>query len=527
MAWYYPHGKPETFSYTREFITDKELHGEEAEQHILQQKNIAGGVITDKGRGGAAIAELNRMIGMARAAEQQFLIAHGLKNPGNNWNKLITEINKILSTEATFNRNVQLLKQFNDGTNKTYEDVTVYFRKYLQKAIFENLVIDINATVYEILERAVKNAITSMANITETKLSDGTIKKQKTSDESKMLQAFSELFGVIEVVKNSEFLLEIAEVFQLEDYIEEVRNGILRGELTKAPTLQYKGGKGGKGTLAEIIYTAVARGLGSGGNGSITWQTVEHTGAADYKPDRVLATMEISYNQAVNTVRNNDVNYGSSVRARGIATMEQLYKDLADAKGDIVLISDKNYLINAMFANGTDKKMGGFTAQGETSLNALEGLFSSLHINIFDIDALINYLANIGSNLIETEVDNKILRAISTQIGNFLFDDLSFTESSIPGGVNVIHVFQLSGIYVPLSIILEGVKKGVGNIQNIDLSSFVEVEFKASSDIPNPWTKDSSEEVFTNFRNTKLKNNTLAVNFLKDFASIIADNVII
>ena len=525
MTWYYPHGKPETFSYTREFVEDANLHGEEAEQHILQQKNIVSRVITDKGRGGAAIAELNRMIEMARAAEQQFLITHGLKNPGNNWNKLITEINKILSTEAAFKRNVQLLKQFNEGNIKTYEDVSVYFRKYLQKAIFDNLVIDINATGYDILERAVKEAIKSMANITETKLSDGTIKKQRTSDESKKLQAFSELFGVIEIIKNSEFLLKIAEIFQLEDYIEEVRNGILNGNLTKAPTLQYKGGNRGKGTLAEILYTAVARGLSSGGNGTITWQTVEHTGAADYKPDRVLATMEISYNQAVDTIKNNGINYGGSVRARGIATMEQLYMDLEDAKGDIVLISDKNYLINAMFTNGTDNKMGGFTAQGETSLNALSSLLNSLHINIFDIDALINYLANVGSNLIETEVDNKILRAISTQVGNFLFDDLSFSEASIPGGVNVIHVFQLSGIYVPLSIVLEGVKNGVGNIQNTDLSSFVEVDFKASSDMPSAWVKDSGEEVFTNFRNIKMKNNTLSINFLKDFASVIANSV--
>lgn len=538
MAWYYPKGKPVTFSYTKEFVSGEEIktksgrminvHGQLAKKNIEGQKKIAANVITEKGRGGAAIAELNRMISMARKAEQRFLTSHKFKNPGDNWNKLITDINKVLSTEEAFKRNVQLLKQFNEGDMKTYEDVSSYFHKYLRSAIYDNLVVDVNATGADILFNSVQKAIKTMSEITETKESDKTIKKLRTSDENKKLQAFSELFGVIKIIKGSSFLTEINNLFGLEDYIEQARQGIINQKINKRsemPTLKYKSGKGGKGTLAEILYTMVEQGLGSRKNSSIEWHTVEHTGLANYKPDRVLATGVISYNQAVQKVKDNDVNYNGSVRARGIATMEQFYDDLKDAESDIVLISDKNYLINKLFTEGNEKKLGGFVAQGETSLNALEGLLNSLHINIFDIDALINYLANVGSNLVETDIDNRILRAISTQIGNFLFDDLSFDESIIPNGINVIHVFQLSGIYVPLSIILEGVKRGVGNIGNTDLSSYVEVDFKASSDIPDSWSKDDGEEVFIDFRNTKMKNNTLSVNFLRSFASVISENV--
>lgn len=524
MTWYYPHGKPVEFSYTNDFVTKETFHGEDAKKNILRQKNIAGGVISDKGRSGAAIAELDRMISMARTSEQNFLTSHGFKNPGNNWNKLITDINKILSTENAFKRNVQLLKQFNEGDKRTksYQDVTTFFKGYLQTAIIDNLKVDVNATAYEILEKATKDAIDSMSKMTDFKTKEGkirTTKSKKDKDNVSILNAFSELFSVIEVMKDSEFLLKINELFQLEDYIEEVRQQLLNGKEENFSKLKYKGSNTGKGTLAEILYSAVSNGL-NGSNESITWQTIEHTGTANYKPDRVLATMVVSYNQAVDTIKNNDINYGKSTRARGVATMEQLFIDLKDAKGDLVLISDKNYIINKGF-----RERGGFKAQDETSLNALEGLFSSLHINVFNIDALINYLANIGSNLIETEVDNKILRAISTQVGNFLFDDLSFDESAIPGGINVIHIFQLSGIYVPLSIILEGVRRGVSNLQNTELSAYVEVDFKASNDVPEKWGKDSGEDVFTSFRNTKMQNNSITVHFLKDFASVIAENV--
>ena len=527
MASSFLKGLPVVFSYTQEF--EDNLVKTSAYRNIEKEKNKISNTVSSKGRGGVAIMELNRMIGLARDAERQFLITHNLKDPHNNWNKLITEINKLLSTEAVFKRNVQLLKQFSNKDIKVYEDVSVYFRQKLEKAIFDVIEVDVNASMDQILEQAVIKAIKSMANITEFQMEDNTIRKRNSGGAGKVLQAFSELFQVVEVFLSSEFLLKINEIFQLKEYIEEVRSYLLNpaNSKEKKPRLKYTNGAGGKGTLAEILYTAVERGLGSGSGGNgIEWRLVEQTGGLNFKPDRVLSTIEVSYNQSAETVKENDINYGGSNRARGIATMEQFYKDLAEAKGDIVLISDKNYIINQAFENGTDKREGGFTAQGETSLNALSGLFNSLHINIFDIDALINYLANIGGNLIEKDIDDSILRAISAQVGNFLFDDLSFDASAIPVGVNAIHVFQLSGLYVPLSIVLEGVKRGIGNIQNTDLSSFVEVSFKASSSIPGAWTTDNGEEAFTDFRNAKMKENSISVHFLKGFASIIADNVI-
>ena len=541
VGWYgrYPHGGPTDYSYTALFAQDFPRTGSEAEIRLTAYQNLVGATVDKTGKSGAAIAELNRMIGMARNAEQQFLVNHNFKNPGNDWNRLITDINKILSTQAAFERNVKLLQQFadpNDTNTKTYQDITVFFRQKLQSAVIDNLVIDINATGFEILQRAVIGALHEMENITETKMENGYIKTRRPDQNAKqteILQAFVELFKVIQVVEGSEFLTKLTELFDLKDYIEAVRDSLINNTSNKnLPKLNYKGGDKGKGTLSELIYNEVARGLGNGGgNEHITWKTIEHTGGANYKPDRVLATFDISYNESVDNTKNNPLLKGKTKRAKGIATMEDLYAKMKDAEGDLVLISDKNYLINRGFitgrtVNGTHH-LGGFKAQDVTSLNALEGLFNSLDITAFKIDQLIDYLANIGDNLIIPNIDPHILKVISTQIGNFLFDDLAFDESKIPGGVNIIHVFQLSGIYVPLSIILEGVKRGLDATMQADVSSYVEVEFNASSDVPNDWTyaDDKTDKDFKDFRKTKQKNNKLEINFLRDFAAVIAANV--
>ena len=519
--WFYPHGwSAAEYSFTEKFTTDANLHGATAAANVMAQKNKAGGALSAKGRGGKAIAELNRMIGVARGAEQNFLTAHGLKNPGNNWGKLITGLNEILGTRESFNRNMNILKQVVEGQTKEYRDVNDFFIKKLQSAIYESLEVNVNESAYVILEKAVRQAINKMANITETIDSKGNVKKRRPKEGEQQLQAFAELFKVIQKILSLDLLTQIDELLNLTNYIEKARQDVIYNnnnkENKKAQTKLTYSGKGNKGTLAELLRNMVIQGIGSGYGEGLTWAVAENPGGLNYKPDNYLATIDVSYVDSAKYVKDNKLAQGRSNRNKGIATMEELYRRVGDAKGHIVLISDKNYIINQAFV---DK--GGFVAQGATSLNALAGLFSSLHITGFNINALINYLANVGDGMVEENADEHILKMIATQVGNFLFDDLSF--SSVPVNANVIHIFNLSGIYVPLSIVLEGVKMGVGNIQNTDLSSYVEVNFSPSGDKPEEWHRE--EAPWINFRNAKMANNTLSVNFLRDFASIITSAV--
>ncbi len=523
MSWYdnYPHGGPAEYSYTSLFREHFAKTGAEAWQNIQAARNGAFGTINDKGTAGKAIEELDRMINMAYKGEIAFLANHNIKDPGKNWGELISDLNSILSTKEAFERNIQLLTKLANNSKivKSYQDVSVYFKNKLQNAIEEswgNLNIGPNTELSTILPALATSAIRKMGDITDSRIGMDILPGHRTNGED--YQAFQSMFNIIDTIdENDTFLKDISEIFDFEQYLKDYQDFKDNpykddGKKKKKPTLKYRSGNSQKGTMAEVLYTFLERIKGN--NGSIEWH-VEQTGGLNFKPDRVISTCNISYNEAAQQIKDSDYT-SKSIRSKGIKTMEQFYKNIGDTQADIVLISDKNYYISPKFS--------GFTAQQDVTLNALAGAMNSFHINIFNITDLINYLANVGGNMIEETVDQSILHSLSAQIGNFLFDDMSFDATELPQNANIIHVFNLSGIYVPLSFILEGVKNGLNEtIQSAHLSQYVSVEFEApSSEPPHSW---DSEDDFINFRETKMKENKISFSFMQGFTSVITQAV--
>lgn len=523
MSWYdnYPHGGPAEYSYTSLFRNHFIKTGAEAWQNIQAARDGAFGTINKEGNAGKAIDELERMIDIAYKGEVAFLANHQIKDPGKNWGELISDLNSILSTKEAFERNIQLLSKLtnNDESVKNYQDVSVYFKDKLQHSIeesYDTLQIGPNTEISSVLPTLATKAIRKMENITDTKIGREILPGRRKGGEE--YQAFESMFNIINTIdENDTFLQNLNEIFNFEQYLKDYKDYLDNpykddGKKKSKPTLKYRSGKSQKGTFAEVLYSFLERIKGS--NGSIEYY-VEQTGGLNFKPDRVISTCNISYNEAAQQVKDSDYT-NKSVRAKGIKTMEQFYKNIGDTKADIVLISDKNYYISPKFS--------GFAAQTDVTLNALEGAMNSFHINIFNISNLINYLANIGSNMIEKQVDSSILQSLSAQIGNFLFDDMSFEVTELPQNANIVHVFNLSGVYVPLSFILEGVKNGLNaTIQSTRLSEYVSVDFDASSsEPPHSW---DSEGDFISFRETKMKENKISFSFMQGFASVITQAV--
>ena len=518
----YPHGGPAEYSYTSLFRNHFVKTGGEAWQNIQAAKNGAFGTINSQRNAGKAIDELQRMIDMAYRGEVAFLANHQIKDPGKNWGELIEDLNTILSTKDAFERNIQLLTKLanDDKSVKSYQDVSVYFKDKLQQAIEESwkdFPLGLETEFSTILPTIATQAIKKMGDITDTITKDKEIlpgRRQEGED----YKAFQSMFSVINTIdENDTFLKDIREIFDFEQFLKDYKDFKenpykSNGNRKKKPKLKYRAGRSQKGNMAEVLYTFLEQVKGN--NGSIEWYT-EQTGGLNFKPDRVISTCNISYNEAAEQIKNSDYT-SQSVRSKGVKTMEQFYKNIGDTKADIVLISDKNYFISPKFH--------GFTAQQDVTLNALAGALNAFHVKIFNTDNLINYLANIGSNMIETDIDQGILHSLSAQIGNFLFDDMSFEETELPQNANIVHVFNLSGVYVPLSFILEGVKRGLdATIQEVELSEYVNVTFEASSTEPtHSW---NSENDFIQFRQAKMRENKLSFSFMQGFASVITQAV--
>jgi hypothetical protein len=96
--------------------------------------------------------------------------------------------------------------------------------------------------------------------------------------------------------------------------------------------------------------------------------------------------------------------------------------------------------------------MKGFAAETPTLAN-LGGVLARAGVN--DIEDLVFALANTGPGRFNSTSDG-MEKFIATKIANFLFDDVVITDAldNYSSSVNRIHVFNLGGIYVPLSVFL-------------------------------------------------------------------------
>ena len=509
------------YAYVSALKVDYPKMADKAEDNLLATKNLIGLTITKQGNVGAALKQLDNIVKTAKAAEIKFLTSHGFSDGGDNWSTLITGINHILGSEASFTRALNLLEQLADpnSKNKEYRDINRFLIKYLQEEVYKAFdKLSVDADLGQVAQLAIEQGLARLQNITETQLGNKIATRNPKQGEE-ALQAFKDLYNFTQLEKNNPFFQSLKELFRLEEYVAEVQQQLKNNiQIKKEDRLSIKpvgGIKRYHGTLAELLDSAIAREAnGSGGNDTIQWKmTAKQVGGKNFKPDVIIADANLEYDYDAAARQAEQELSGASVRQKGIRTMEILFEQLKDAKGSLVILSNKNYIINEMFANGSDTRLPGFGAQTATNLKNLNALLST--VGMGRVSSLIDYLANAGDGML-LDLDEDILRVIAARIANFLFDDMSITP---PSGLNVIHVFNLSGVYVPLSFILQGVAAGLRNVENKmkDASyadNFVNVTFKQGPTIPPIWYSTA----WVDFREVRESRTLIEVHFLQGFA---------
>lgn len=503
---FFPEGGPREWSYTSDFAVRFPKTGSAAKKavgntSILVTYNTA---VSKQGRARQALVGL---IDIARNAENNYLKKHGMTNANpNDWSELIRGINEILGTKASFEQNLKQLEKFEKGESKEYHDLSVKLYDWLSQEAIKVVKNNLNAPPASLVQEILQRGINRMRDY-EVKDENGNV-----------TQPYYELYAVINVGLNNGFLKSMTEIYKLEDFIAQYQQYLISGG--KKPTLKVKGSKINAASSAEEILAQTTMGelakihtSISSGDWNLTIDA-QNPGPLNYKPDAVLfeATYAASFEDSAK-----EIDQAKSKRVSGVRTAQQWFKHLEEAKGDLVIASNKNYIINQMFAEGGVNWRGhertpGFSAQSPMTLEN----FSSFadEINIPQADYLIDYLANLGDGMILGSIpNNNILKGVAVQVGNFLFDDLTLTP---PSGLNVVHVFRLSGIYVPLSFVLHTVEQSL-NTSIEEMQQSVNVSIITGGSLPGDW----SDAEFISFRNEKMKENKIKINFLANFASLI------
>lgn len=216
----------------------------------------------------------------------------------------------------------------------------------------------------------------------------------------------------------------------------------------------------------------------------------------------------------------------ASVRVRNIRRMQNLHQTLAQGKRQFIIqVSDKSYSINDNFKN----KYGGFTAQSAFSLKNLEKVFNEMQVKIqSSMPQLLFALAHIGENLLtQNDKEAEAEKYLASYIAYFMFDDIGMDEvNNTLGGsfanTAAIHVFNLDGIYVPLSVYLQALYDAISAYEKSNFDNYVRADIKDGNFVSyTTATSSLTREDWEKTQKDRYEQNFISFHFLGNFKAFV------
>lgn len=539
---FFPSHAPVWWSYTDDFASDRpgfakvgdivktKLNGEKADFHKNAWDNPE------------IINDIQIIYDAAVREEQAFITKYQLNIGKGEWGDLIKAFTVLFTSEEAFKRNLQLLNQVNDPDTDTtiYHNFTSMLSSYVQSAarkiIWENkdslTKTAIRKTLPQLNDQIIKEALTNMFSMTDLQLKGGYIEtnheRQKNLNGTQ-IQAFQDLLKKISIFMNTPFKDAVIKDLGLTSSFLEETLTILKRRKTypsskkgdKLPLLKSSIREGNiRGSVQEHFEQVFGAEVGKQLDGLVIghsqFMSME-IGVKGVKPDVAIHNLTATAQGGVPNISLLSSNVGddSSKRVNAINNAESFFNKVHQCKGDIIFVSDKNYQITA-----NDFK--GYMAQGNIKLKNLEALLTRIKYP-GDFNALLNYLSNSGKGMLLGSGNTaQILSGVATQIGHFLFDDLTITAPIAGGNVNRVHLLNLSGFYVPLSVYLGAILKEARSVER-QMSKFVNTKFVGKGELVTPrgkgWPGGQSE--FDTFREHRIQDSYLEIHFMKGVADFI------
>lgn len=521
---FYPHGKPNIYSYTEHFITVGHDYFRESEANTKYPGlgAFGGEQVVIK-----ALFELRALIDGARAAELAFIADTGINiNDPNNAKEIFNNINLILNSKQTFERGLAYMRNLKDAKktqkDQMYRDVTRYFATYLGDTVKEKL-----NQKKQVIAKMNKNEIANLINeiITEalvlsyTKVkdfvgSDGKIrgkfgKYHKARKGEQEVQAITDMIDIIQKLGNSGAFSQFGYLFDMDvDKLAENNNqGLV--ELKNRRFNKAKVDTNYGGNALELITSMVTTKLAEINiqNKNLTI-TGKHTGQDnEMKADSLLfvGTGTINPQDYLSYV---DTTVSDSKRVQNVDALERYLNTLQSNVQHVIAISDKNYSITSHF--------DGIAAQEKMNLQNVGELLSKFKVS--QVTELINYLANCGASMVQGNVAGEVRTELQALIGYFLFDNLHIEINGSPK-VNVVNLMNVSGIYIPLSVYLEGVYDAIQDAASSP-SSLVSVSISLGGPTEQSvWTAATWEQ----FRTEHETQSFISYKILKNIANFITN----
>lgn len=514
-----PRSNYERYSYVTSLVDyDEELY--DKSRNLLEDAiGRFSSVYQDK-----SFSTLEDLIEAEKSAEKSYInnvLPPEMKNrfevtDSSSWKDFIEAINYTNNFYTTYETNVKRILQ---KKGKATVDSSKFFATYLSKALIEYFN---KENITELTEDSITTIIKNALLLTYKENS----KDFKDDPDFKAYQELQQLFSSMDT--NNKIFTQIAtlyDIYGLREKINEIvararRNdkNLRQASFTRAINNQARK----SGTLLEYIDEAVQNTILNGvkANKNIEAVTIG-MGRHEWKGDVVeLYDGTVRYANEFDNELNDKTEDGSK-RLNTFKRLEEIFTKMKNAKGSIVFISDKNYMLDTQYFKGGafEDNVGGFSAGSSSNLSIFEAILRKA--NVENIEELIFALTNVGDETVgETTDYDGIMKYLASKIGYFVFDDTVIAESVQTSSINRVHIFNLGNIYVPLSVFLEATLKALREMKDNGYQDYVTVAFSPHGVYENK-IRTLKKEDWDNYRDKRMKESKISFHFFRGFTSFV------
>lgn len=403
----------------------------------------------------------------------------------------LQSFNKIYQKKSILERNLKKIKAFESGETRSGKiDISSLFTNYLMDELKDLDKKSLKQLNYQYFSEITKQALVKMFNSADL---------QKEAGNEDAMRSYQEISEWISNMSASDaYIRQICDLYfgtSLDKIQKEIKNS--GGRKRKSPASMLSKQRGAHGTVFELTNELIYKHLGFNS---------QHSGSSGQKADHILLyEAEINLEMPAAPIED-------SVREHFIEQYQKLYNSLENVSGQIVEISDKNYDLGGYWF----KKNGGFTAQSGISIKNFEKTLQGFGYDQSRLDNLIFALLNIGPDTLQVGSE-VVAKNISSLIAYFLFDDI---DMDIGLKVDAVHLFNLNGIYIPLSAFLFAAYEAFFEA-NYDFEGFIQVNYEPNS-VGYAKQEKLEKQNWIEVKEEKLSQKSLSIHFMKSFAKFVS-----
>lgn len=508
---------------------ENQLLGETARRSINRIDDVAPLMHTD------AISNLYYMAQVEAEKEANLLSrVFSVNIPVEPYNKdfysqLIDALNRTMGIEKVYERNVK--KIMNDETSIS---VARFYPTYFNQA-YTAAVPDIiqemtdligktrsKVTIGRIAEQVLRKYMPEInKDAIRRMFSSADVNHQLDSDHSyeELIESFDNLEA------GDEFARQLYELYDLDDLTKTLAKSvkentkqnrydklIKKGDRAENIPMLHPGNEASLGgELAEYLENFIVNGIVSARtDGSITI-TAYHSGKSKMKADNIM-TFNIDPSPVMEAIES-----ATNDRSENVAALTKLghyLRDLRDPDSFIIYSNAKNYSLGDSFSSR------GFSSGEDITVARLEEILLAAHQNPQRVNAFIGAIVNTLEGALGADKIPILEEILATDFAYFLFDDVE-TLGKESGGAQVLHLFNLDGIYIPLSLLCYLLAEALEDAEATNYKKVIDAYIRPNGVEIFPPGRDSGYFRWVAQRNIANSQMQVGVKFLKNFVSLI------